>query len=73
MTPLPMMTMPPQSPGFRCPGALADVNTIGCVAVPFASIRAPRRIQSELPGVAASPTILVPGWIVSTAPLWTLM
>ena len=40
-------------------GALAtgfdEVNTIGAAAVPWASIVDPRRIQSELPAVAASP------------------
>ena len=60
-TPLPMITRPPQSPGRRFPAARWEVNTIGAAAVPFASMRAPRRIHSELPATVVSPTIFVPG------------
>jgi hypothetical protein len=63
--------MPPQSPGARLPAGLDEVKTIGASAVPCASICEPRRIHSELPALAASPSMRVPGWIVSTALLAT--
>jgi hypothetical protein len=68
---LPTMTMPPQSPGARLPAGLCDVNTIGSAAVPFAMILEPRSTHRELPVTSVSPTILVPAWIVSVAPLLT--
>jgi hypothetical protein len=71
MTPFPMMSKPPQSPGARDPSALPEVKTIGASAVPWASIRAPRRTHSELPAVSGSPTMVVPGSMVSVAPLVT--
>src|SRR5512145_259440 len=72
MMALPMMMIPPQSPGLRLGALRCEVKTIGCAAVPLAMIFAPRKIHSELPPTVESPTILVPGWIVSVAPLRTL-
>ena len=46
---------------------------MGSAAVPSASIWAPRRIQSELPATAGSPTMVVPASMVSVAPSVTLM
>jgi hypothetical protein len=66
------MMMPPQSPGVRWPAGRMEVKTMGAAAVPLASILAPRRIQSELPVTAVSPTILVPASMVRVAPFWTL-
>ena len=71
MMPLPMINSPPQSPGAREPSGLPEVKTMGASAVPCASIWAPRRIQSELPNTAVSPTIVVPGSMVMVAPLAT--
>jgi len=58
---LPMMVMPPQSPGCRVPAARDDVKTIGCSAVPLATMRAPRMMNSDEPTVVKSPLITVPG------------
>ena len=67
------MIRPPQSPGWRWPAARDDVKTIGASAVPTALIFAPRMIMSDEPSVLKSPLIIVPGWIVSVAPLVTWM
>ncbi len=70
MTPRPMMTSPPQSPGLRSPAARAEVKTMGRSAVPWATMRAPRRTKSA---DSCSPCTTVPGWMVRVAPLVTLM
>jgi len=71
ISPLPTMMIPPQSPGRRDPTGRCEVKTMGAAAVPCASIFAPRRIQSELPGASVSPTIRVPAWMVRVAPFCT--
>jgi hypothetical protein len=53
------------------PTARCEVKTIGFSGVPSAMSFPPRRTYSELPATVVSPTILVPGLMVSTAPLST--
>jgi hypothetical protein len=67
------MISPPQSPGCRDPAGCEEVRTIGACAVPRAMILAPRRMNSEEPTTFWSPTIFVPGSMVSVAPLATWM
>ena len=50
---------------------LDDVKTIGAAAVPSAEMRPPLRMNSALPGTVVSPTMRVPGWMVSVWPLGT--
>jgi hypothetical protein len=47
------------------------VKTIGLSAVPFAMILAPRRMNSDEPTTLKSPSMMVPGSIVSVALLET--
>ena len=64
----PKITKPAQSP--RCGVDASEENTMGLIAVPSALILALRVIMRP-PLRFNSPTILVPGSMVSTAPLVT--
>ncbi len=63
----PSSTRPPQSPGARLPAAMLEVNTMGLVAVPWASIVALEVTTSA--EAAPAPAISVPASMVSVPPV----
>ena len=74
---LPLIVSPPQHPLKRGVGVPTHVNTIGSVTVPSAMSlpsRCTKSVEPPAPGPEPrSPSICVPGWMVSVAPLVTWM